>query len=237
MREDFFQREPYVVGIKEKIAEIFISSVNGLTPDLNAIYQSSHEEPLEGWTLKQKAYVTASGGGAVAIPVMHTAALVAEAVFVLNRMGTSSFGVGAIKGYGAEFGNILEREDFAAILGYWSGDQEIRETLKGKGVAALSSKVTMKLGTKIAGKAFASGISAQLLASAGYLVGSKIGGKALGEAAATFAGKYAGKYAGGFVPFLGPVLGAGINLWLISSILESAGGFYEDKISFMSTLN
>ena len=95
----------------------------------------------------------------------------------------------------------------------------------------------MKLGTKIAGKAFASGISAQLLASAGYLVGSKIGGKALGKAAATFAGKYAGKYAGGFVPFLGPVLGAGINLWLISSILESAGEFYEDKISFMSTLN
>jgi hypothetical protein len=69
MREDFFQREPYVVGIKEKIAEIFISSVNGLTPDLNAIYQSSHEEPLEGWTLKQKAYVKLAGVGQLLFPL------------------------------------------------------------------------------------------------------------------------------------------------------------------------
>lgn len=176
--------------------------------------------------------VTASGAAAVAIPGLHLVGIAADVAFVLNRMSVAAFGTGAILGAKAGVGNILEQEDFPAVLGYWSDDEDLKEAMTGKG-AATAGKVGTKVGVKLMGKGFTKGMTKAMLSSSGYLIGQRMGGKALAKASGKFAGKFAGKAAGGFVPFLGPVISGGVNLWLISGIIDAAESYYTDKINLI----
>lgn len=212
------------------VATGFSNWVTNWTPDLDDLYSGARDYSMGAWETQQRALVGGSGAAAVAIPVAHLAGLAADLAFVINRMGVSSFGVGAIRAREAGIGNFLERDDFNAVLLYWADDGAIREAMKGRAAAELSSKVALKMGTKILGKGFAAGVTGAMLSSAGYLVGQKLGGKMAAKAGAKFAGKYLGKAAAGFVPFLGPVVGGGINVWLISSVMDAANEFYRDKV-------
>lgn len=216
------------------IAETFIRTVDGFTPDVDNIYADASRYTLSSWQNTQRAMVGASGAAAVAIPVAHLAGIAADLAFVVNRMGVSSFGTGAIMGNDRNYGNILEREDFGAVMAYWAGDDGIREAMNGKGAADMASKAGFKIATKLYGKTAAITLTQTMLASSGYLVGQKLGGKAMAKVASKVAAKFAGKAAAGFVPFLGPAVGGGINLWIISGILDAAQEFYGDKIGLLS---
>lgn len=220
------------MGVSETITTSFLDIVNGLAPDIDELYLSAKGGSLDDWKLKQRTLVTASGAVAVAIPGLHMAGIVADVAFVLNRMSVATYGTGAILGEAAGVGNIVEKEDFAAVLGYWSDDEGIQQAMKGKGSATVG-KIGTKVGTKLAGKAFTKGLTKAMLSSSGYLVGQRLGGKAMAKASAKFAGKFAGKAAAGFVPFLGPAVSGGVNLWLISGIIDSSERYYRDKIALL----
>lgn len=224
------------MGVSEQISEMFINSVNGMTPDLDKLYIGSKDYDLGDWRVQQNSMVTVSGGASVVIPGVHVAGLVADAAFVLNRMRVATYGVGAILGSRAGLDNILEPEDFAAVLGYWADDKSIQEAMKGKGAAELSSKVLIKSGAKILGKGYVKGLTKVMLTSSGYLIGQKVGGKAIAKSAAKFAGKFGGKLIGGFVPFVGPIVGGGINLWLLNGIINAAEQFYRDKVKLIEKM-
>jgi len=220
------------MGVSETVTSSFLDIVNKLSPDIDSIYESAKGNALDDWKLKQRALVTASGAAAMAIPGLHMVGIVADVAFVLNRMSVATYGTGAILGERAGLGNIVEQEDFAAVLGYWSDDEDIQQAMQGKGSATLG-KVGAKVGTKLAGKAFAKGVTKAMLTSSGYLIGQRIGGKAMAKAGAKFAGKFAGKAAAGFVPFFGPMVSGGVNLWLISGIIDGSERFYRDKIALL----
>ena len=218
------------------IADVFINTVNSMTPNIGDIYNGAKSESLRSWKTRQNAMVTVSGAVSMAIPGAHLAGMAADVAFVINRMGVSTYGVGAIKGYDAGHGNILEEEDFGAVLGYWAHDEELMEAMKGKGAAKLTTKVGAKVAAKIIGKGAGKLLTKTMLASAGYLVGTRLGGKGLAKAAAKFVPKVAGKGVSGFVPFLGPAVSGGVNLWLLSTIISSADDFYSDKIRLLERI-
>lgn len=215
--------------------DILASSVNAMTPDLDSLYAGTKHYSIEDWELQQRALVTGSGAAVVAIPGVHLAGLAAEFAFVVNRMGVTSYGVGAIK-TPADMENPLEREDFIGILKYWAGEEDFMELMKGKGAADLSTKVGVKLVTKVGGKLALSGLAPALMSTGGYMIAKKVGAKTLAKPAAKFAAKYAGKALGGFVPILGPIVGGAVNLWLISSIIDASKSYYQDKFQLIYRL-
>lgn len=215
--------------------EMLANSVNKLTPDLDDLYDGACRYSMSDWELQQRSLATASGAGAVAIPGLHLAGLAADFAFIINRAGVASYGIGAIKG-AERHGNVLEQEDFVGVLNYWAGDADFMEAMKGKGAADLSSKVGIKVVTKVGGKVAVKGLTKAMLTSAGYMVAQKFGAKAMAKPAAKIAAKFGGKALGGFIPILGPIVGGGVNLWLISGIMDAASGFYRDKLVLVDRL-
>ncbi|MBA4768570.1 MAG: hypothetical protein H2049_13190 [Porphyrobacter sp.] len=219
------------------VGEIFVDLVNNMRPDLAEIYDGARTESLSDWKTRQNAMVTASGAASVSIPGLHLAGLAADVAFVLNRMGTASYGVGAIVGHQACADNILEEEDFSLILAYWADDEDVMQAMKGKAGADLSAKVSAKLAGKVLGKSSVKILTKTMISSATYLATQKVGGKLLAKPAAKFAAKFAAKGAAGFVPFLGAVVGGGVNLWLLNGIQDAAEEFYKDKITLADSLS
>lgn len=213
-----------------KVAEIFVDLVQNMRPDLSDIYEGTHKTDLSDWKTKQNAMVTGSGAAAVAIPGVHLAGIAADVAFVLNRMGTASYGIGAIKGYGHFGENILEEEDFSLILAYWANDEDVMQAMAGKGAADLSTKVGAKLGGKVLGKNAAKILTKTMVSSSMHLAAGKLGAKIAAKPAAKFASKFVAKGIGGFIPVLGAVVGGGVNLWLLNGIQDAAEAFYDDKI-------
>ncbi|HEX9981746.1 MAG TPA: hypothetical protein VGF69_00650, partial [Thermoanaerobaculia bacterium] len=161
-------------------------------------------------------------------PIAHLAGIAADVIFLINRMGVCSYGIGAIYAERSQCGNFLEDEDFGIILNLWAGGDENGElfaALSGKAAADMAIKVHTKAGLKMVAKT--------MCKSAGLLVGAQMGGKmgakAGAKVGAKFASKLGGKMLSGFVPFLGPVVGGGINLWFITGIADAAERFYGFK--------
>ena len=219
------------MGISEKAGEIFITVVKNSSFDLDDIYSGAKNESLSSWKTRQNAMVTGSGAAAVSIPGLHLVGMAADIAFVLNRMGTASYGVGAIIGYDNDYGNIMEEDDFELILAYWANDREIIEAMKGKVAADLSAKIAAKFSTKLLGKEAAKVLTQTMLSSVAQLAAKKATGKMLSKPAVKFASKFAAKGLGGFVPILGAAVGGGINLWLLNGIQDAAEEFYVDKVN------
>lgn len=216
----------------------FVDIVHAMTPNLGEMYDDAKRHTLSDWETQQKTFVTTTGVGAGLIPVpgLHLPAALADLAFVVNRMGVTAYGVGAIEGYDEDFGNVLEEEDFVGVLGYWAGDEEFKHSFKIKGSAA-AFKVAAKVGGKVAAKT----VTKSVLASLGYLVASRAGLKSiaktappLANAALAMAGKAGVKVGGAWVPVAGSMLSGGINYWLISSVSTAAIEFYNDKLNIIT---
>lgn len=216
----------------------FVEIVQKMTPDMQSMYDEAKVHTLDDWETQQKAFVTTSGIGSGLIPVpgLHLPAAFADLAFVVNRMGVTAYGIGAIEMYDEDFGNILEEEDFVGVLGYWAGDEEFKHSFKVKG-----SSAALKVAAKVGGKAGAKIVTKSVMASLGYLVASRAGLKSVAKTApplvhaATMIGTKAGvKVGGAWIPVAGSLLSGGINYWLISSISTAAIEFYNDKLNIIA---
>jgi hypothetical protein len=170
------------------VSQKFCSLINGLTPNLQSLYNGSRTYTVSDWKAQQLAVVTASGAAGIAIPGAHLATLLADLAFVVNRMGVAPYGIGAIKGYDAGVGNILEEKDIGAVLAYWSGD-DVFQAAMAKGAADISS-VAIKAGGKIYGKELAKVLTHVMLSCSGYIVGGKLGGKGMAKVGSKVAAKF-----------------------------------------------
>ncbi|WP_326550522.1 hypothetical protein [Micromonospora sp. NBC_01813] len=226
--------------MSERLNKVIIDAVNGMTADPAEIYKNCGSFSLGGWKVLQLSLVGGSGAAAAAIPVLHLATLAADTMFIINRMGTAAYGVGAIMGRNAGLGNIVETDDFGMILAYWSGDEQVRFLMSPAGVAKvsaeLSAKLGVKAGAKIFGKGFVKGLPKVMLFSAGWLVAGRFGGKGAAKVGAKFAAKLAGKVGAGWIPLLGAAVAGGVNVWLIESIMSSAEEYYRAKIQLVRSV-
>ncbi|MGB8194645.1 MAG: hypothetical protein WCF67_22120, partial [Chitinophagaceae bacterium] len=196
---------------------------SALTPDIDNIYRDATGYNLSSWKTNQAALVTASGAAATAIPFLHLVGIPADVAFLMNRMSVCSFGIGAIICDDNKFGNILEKEDFAIILGRWCND----ESLSNAAMSKMAAEVSSKTGNKVLAKQLAKVASKQL----GLMVGKKLGGKAGVKLGAKFGAKLGTKAAAGFIPFFGAAVGGTINLYFITQIQTEAESYYRFKIT------
>lgn len=215
--------------IRDQIGRAVIASFELVTPQLEGLYSSSNTSLLSNWVLTQQSLVTGSGALTVAIPGLHLAGITADVAFLMNRMSVCSYGTGAILGYQAGLGNILESEDFAVVLARWSGDDGVSNATLAKAATDLAGKVGGKAAAKLLAKVAAE--------NAGILIAKKLGTKSAAKIAAKFAAKLGTKAAGGFIPFVGPAIGGGINLWFITSIAKEAEAWYRLKLSLRGNDN
>jgi hypothetical protein len=213
-----------------KVAEIFVNVVNNMHPDLGAIYDGARNESLAEWKFRQNAMVTGSGGLAAAIPGLHLAGLAADVAFVLNRMGTAAYGIGAILGHQKFEDNILEGEDFALILAFWADDEAVVQALTNPNIADLAANVGAALAGPFTSRDAAKCITKALIAASPRLAADQLSATIAAKPAANFASKFVARGIGGFVPFVGAAVGAGLNLWLLNDIQEAAETFYGHKI-------
>ncbi len=205
-------------------SQAVIDAFATLTPNLTGIYADAHAVPLTDWRRKQQAMVTASGAASIAVPVMHLVGMAADVAFLMNRMAVCCYGIGAIVAHGKGLGQILEDEDFAIILGRWSGD----ENLSDAAITLIHADLMAELGGKAASRALARGVGLR----AGILIGKKLTSKIGAKIGAKFASKMGSKAMAGFIPVLGAAVGGGINLWFITSIAKEAQKWFELKSSF-----
>jgi hypothetical protein len=215
-----FRRE---ISMNDWIVKIF----ENLRPNSDVIFAEASGYQLEEWKLLQQGLVMTSGVVAGSIPFFHLAAMAGDAAFLVNRMGVTAYGVGSILGSKNGLGNILEVEDFPAILSLWVGDTELTDAAIGKGTASLAGKVGGKAASKILAKT--------MCEKAGILIGKKIGGKLAVKIGTKFGAKLATKTAGGFLPFAGAAIGGGINVWFINSIFQAAESWYQTKLHFATS--
>ena len=201
--------------------EYVVAAFEGLSPNIDKIYDGAKLYTIDDWINQQRALTGSAGAGAMVVPGAHLVALAADVAFLMNRMCACSYGIGAIKGYSKLGENILEEEDFAIVLAYWAGDEDIKSMVTGKGLTDIAIKVGGKTGAKLIAKAIAkSGV---------ILVGKKLSSKVAVKVGAKFAGKLAAKAGAGFIPILGAAVGAGINVWFVSDIASAAKEYYEAK--------
>ncbi|OUD15660.1 hypothetical protein [Thioflexithrix psekupsensis] len=201
--------------------EMVVDAFNGLTPNLTQIYRDASPRTLDGWRREQITLVSGSGALACIVPGAHLAALGADVMFLMNRMSTCSFGIGAIRGFDTGCGNFLESEDFANVLAVWSKDSQVMAAITSKGAADLAIKVGGKVGSKLIAKHLAVGL--------GLMVGKKLGGKLGAKVGAKLGSKFAAKAGAGIIPLLGPIVGGGINAYFVSSIADAADEYYRFK--------
>ncbi len=194
-----------------------------LTPDVNGIYADAQAQALRDWRIKQQAMVTGSGALAIAVPGVHLVGMAADVAFLMNRMAVCCYGIGAIIGTNSGLGNMLEEEDFAIILGRWSGDESVSD----EAIRKTHSEMVGELGAPVSSKVLAR----EMGKKAGILIGKKLSSKAGAKIGAKFGAKMGSKALAGFIPVLGAAAGGGINLWFITSIANAAQGWYNLKAS------
>ncbi|MCU0703782.1 MAG: hypothetical protein MUF18_07375 [Fimbriiglobus sp.] len=204
------------------MTDFVLKAFEALRPDLDGIFTAAAGQTLGGWKGKQQALVTASGAGAAAVPGLHLAGMAADVLFLMNRMSVCSYGIGAILGTEARLGNVLEPEDFAAVLAVWANADGAKELLAGR--SAMS-------GGKVLGQSVYRILAKTVCDKAGWLIEGKLSGPLTRAVAARFAGKLGGKAATGFLPVVGPFVGGGVNLWFLSGVATAAETWFRFKVS------
>lgn len=232
------------MGIQEKVSEAIMQTFDELSTDFNAVYDTSHHHTVGEWYWIMDGQVAASGVGSGAVPGYHLAAIGVDMLFLMNRMSTAVYGIGAIKGYNRGFQNVLDGHDFARVLIWWSSEED---GIPGEIAKQLATDRNEVLGAEVGLKLVESGTLKSSPAFATYFLGKKIGGKAgyklsgklgakAGAVAGKIAGKVAAKYVGGIIPVVGAAIGGGINVWLLHSIMKTAEKYFEAKCDAIAKL-
>lgn len=203
------------------------------------------------WTAWQASQAAAAGAAALAVPAAHLPAMVADMAYLMHKMSYCCWGIGSVLG-----AQVEGKDDFAIILGLWSGDLSETElpvailtgTAAGVMALAISTGSGAQLAGQVAGKAVSKGVDLAATAAIKKL-GAKAVAKSIGKGTGSMAGamsskfvekaaskiaakvgaKLAGKSVAGFIPFVGPVVGAGINAYFVKDVSDSAKTYYRRK--------
>ena len=235
---------------KKLTGSLVLKVFNALSGDpTDAIVAAKRYSSEASWRRAQAAQVGVAGGGAMLIPGLHLVGMAADFGFLMHKLAVVSWGIGELKGC-----VVLGKDDFANILGLWSGAISLEQldrkaiskaafqaiavagggTVAGLTAGAIASQMTGQqlamLGGRLAGsmlarKAVGDGASKGVMWTAGQ-AGGKLGAKVAGKLAAKFSTKFGAKAVAGTFLGLGPIVGASVNVHFIRSIAKSASSYY-----------
>lgn len=213
--------------VKERTANLLIKAFEGLSFHPDKIYnRAAQHYTLSKWRHRQEGYAGGAGGVAAIVPGLHIPALGLDIGILINRMDECCYGIGTIIGLRSGKGNILEKEDLANILALWS-DAITVDDIDG----VLNETRGAKFGGTVAGPvlgktaAVSLGVLGRTTGSLTPVVASKIAAK-LGT-------KIAAKAMAGWIPIAGALVSGAINVWLVSSVSNTAEHYYRWKATHM----
>ncbi|MEB3180323.1 MAG: hypothetical protein VKL59_15000 [Nostocaceae cyanobacterium] len=231
----------------ENIAKEIVEAI--LKPSANAEEMSNLRKIARGmsvndWKARQIALVTGSGAlaGSMGGP-WGIAAMVADLAWLGKNAGQGCLGVG----YALE--KSVNPNDIDLILAVWTKIGVPSNTVPAGAVAiavsesvspwgkaasearfAPSGKISAKLGVKslakVSGKLTGKIITKKLAVKGGSKLGAKLAVIAISMASSKLAAKLAAKLGTSWVPILGGLVSGGINLWLMSELLDAAESYY-----------
>ncbi|MCL5123562.1 MAG: DUF2868 domain-containing protein [Deltaproteobacteria bacterium] len=209
-------------GVTMEIANLLIKAFEALSSKPDEIYIRSQNYTVSGWCYHQEGLAGVAGGGAAIVPGLHIPAMGLDIGILVNRMGECCYGIGGIMGSASGKGNVLEKEDLANILALWSGAisvDQLDQTLTQDGGAKLGGKIARPvLGKVVAVSLGVLGTAGSLTATVATKVSAKLGAK------------IAAKMVAGWIPFAGALVSGGINVWLVSSVANTAEKYYMWKV-------
>ena len=231
-------------GAKEISSDVILKAFEVLGGDpISAIQTAKGYTSTTTWIASQSAKTAGAGAVAMAIPVVHLPALVADICYLLHQMAYCSWGIGELRKC-----IVLGKPDFANILALWSGAVTLNE-LPYPAISKAAFEMTLTNGSNTLEKItltqtlaqmspeqlamydakYGGGLLAQreksVLAgasraaiAAGSQVGISLAGPVAAQVAAKISAKLGAKAFAGFIPFIGPLAGAGINTYFVCSI-------------------
>jgi hypothetical protein len=237
------------MSLSESIGTGFINAFEtlGVDPDM-ARRGAGRYSSVETWIASQTAQAAAVGGATMAVPGAHHAASVIDVATVVHKIAIMSWGVGYKLGC-----TIDPRLDLANVLSVWSGalPRHVLMTAAGGGLTAggIAAGIAYYGSAQAAGTAFAAKVASMVAGSATSMVVTKMGAKgaakisgkvaaqvasnamtaAAPKIGAKIAAKMGAKHVLGWVPVVGAIAGAGINVWIMTSVSHGAVTYFEAK--------
>lgn len=107
------------MGIQEQIAEAITSAFDELGGDPNSAVQAAlRHNRVDDWVQQETAKIAVAGGVEMAVPGLHALTIPAGITFLLHKMATISWGIGALKG--AYIVETAQYSDLRNILTLWA---------------------------------------------------------------------------------------------------------------------
>lgn len=107
------------MGLQEQVAEAIIIAFDDLGGNpLTAIVDAKEHDSLQSWTNQELAIAGLAGGAEMAIPGLHTLTIPAGIAYLIHKMATISWGIGALKG--AYVIETAQHSDLRNILTLWA---------------------------------------------------------------------------------------------------------------------
>ncbi|MAU10004.1 MAG: hypothetical protein CL607_09305 [Anaerolineaceae bacterium] len=107
------------MSLQEQIAVAITSAFEELGGDANqAVEAARHHSRVDDWVQQETAKIAVAGGVEMAIPGIHALTIPAGITFLLHKMATISWGIGAIKG--AYIVETSQYSDLRNILTLWA---------------------------------------------------------------------------------------------------------------------
>jgi len=230
---------------QQKLESALIQAFDELSsnPEQTVAYARTYS--LNGWIMEQRAAVVTSGAVANLIPGAHLLAMVADLVFLLNRMSYCAWGIGAIKKC-----KVFGMSDFEQILVLWCEESPNWDDFSAISLSFASAAINISEfdPNEMDDHAYYNQI-ANAHASGNSLISSvrnvnnyhganglkkklarkkvvKLGAKLATKLSIKLAKKLGAKAFAGAVPIVGSIVGGGVNLWIINGLIEAADKYY-----------
>jgi hypothetical protein len=107
------------MGLQEQIADAITSAFEELGGEPNNVVEAArHHSRVDDWVQQETAKIAVAGGVEMAIPGLHALTIPAGITFLLHKMATISWGIGAIRG--AYVVETAQYSDLRNILTLWA---------------------------------------------------------------------------------------------------------------------
>jgi hypothetical protein len=178
--------------------------------------QKARRYTVREWKRRSVGKVAGVGGltGVLGGPV-GIALEGADIAYLLAACGRACYGVGHILGHEVDY-----EADIPLILAIWS---DVATTATTVGAGKFGVKVSAKLGTKTMGK-----VVGKLVTKMAFKSSTKASSKVAAKAAAKLIAKSVAKLSTKWIPVIGGLVSAGVNVWVMSGLLDAAEKYYSN---------